>query len=147
MFNILLPLVLSVSNPQIDTVYNSSNISEIDGRDVRFGVTETVEELILDENISGGDQIYSVEILSIESPQEMLNVAGTQWLKKNYVVKTAIIHNGKYYYGEGKRKTLLFAMFLNVEGGEVPLNRKAFSKALQESLENAVDVLSSEVDI
>jgi hypothetical protein len=25
-------------------------------------------------------------------------------------------------------------MFLNVENGEVPLNRKAFSKALQESL-------------
>ena len=147
MLSILLPIVLSVSNPQIDTVYNSSSINEIDGRDVRFGVVETVEELIIDEGLNQENQVYSVEILSIESPQELINIAGTQWLKKSYVVKTAIIHNGEYYYGEGKRKTVLFAMFLDVEGGEVPLNRKAFSKALQESLQEAVHVLSEETDI
>lgn len=147
MLSILLPIVLSVSNPQIDTVYNSSSINEIDGRDVRFGVVETVEELIINEGLNQENQVYSVEILSIESPQELINIAGTQWLKKSYVVKTAIIHNGEYYYGEGKRKTVLFAMFLDVEGGEVPLNRKAFSKALQESLQEAVHVLSEETDI
>lgn len=147
MLNVLLPLVFAVSNPQIDTVYNSSDISEIDGRDVRFGVVETVEELILDEGLEPQNQTYSVEILLIESPQEMINIAGTQWLKKSYVVKTAIIHDGVYYYGEGKRKTMLFAMFLDVEGGEVPLNRKAFSKALQSSLEDAVNELSKKLDI
>lgn len=147
MLNILLPIILSVSNPQIDTVYNSSTVAEIDGRDVRFGVVETVEELILDEGLDQENQVYSVEILSIESPQELINIAGTQWLKKSYIVKTAIIHNGKYYYGAGKRKTMLFAMFLDVEGNEVPLNRKAFSKALQESLEECVDELVNELDI
>lgn len=147
MLSILLPVVLSVSNPQVDTVYNSSSVPEIDGRDVRFGVVETVEELIIDEGLNQENQVYSVEILSIESPQELINIAGTQWLKKSYVVKTAIIHNGEYYYGEGKRKTVLFAMFLDVEGGEVPLNRKAFSKALQESLQEAVRVLSVKTDI
>jgi hypothetical protein len=138
MLAILLPIALAVTNPKIDTVYNSSKINQIDGRDVRFGVSETVEELILDANVKHENAVYSVEIVSIESPQEMLNIAGTQWLKKNYVVKVALIHDGKYFYGEGKRKTTLFAMFLDVEGGEVPLNRKAFSKALQTALENAV---------
>jgi hypothetical protein len=33
-------------------------------------------------------------------------------------------------------------VFLDVEGGEVPLNRKAFSKALQTALENAVKEMS-----
>ena len=138
MLAILLPIALAVTNPKIDTVYNSSKINQIDGRDVRFGVSETAEELILDANLKHENAVYSVEIVSIESPQEMLNIAGTQWLKKNYVVKVALIHDGKYFYGEGKRKTTLFAMFLDVEGGEVPLNRKAFSKALQTALENAV---------
>ena len=32
-------------------------------------------------------------------------------------------------------------MFLNVEGGEVPLNKKAFSKALQTSLKNSTKQL------
>ena len=142
MLAILLPIALAVTNPKIDTVYNSSKINQIDGRDVRFGVSETVEELILDANVKHENAVYSVEIVSIESPQEMLNIAGTQWLKKNYVVKVALIHDGKYFYGEGKRKTTLFAMFLDVEGGEVPLNRKAFSKALQTALENAVKEMS-----
>lgn len=145
MLNILLPIFLftfNPINPQIDTVYNSSQVSEIDGRDVRFGVKETVEELLLDAGINLENSIYSIDIVLIESPQEMLNIAGTQWLKKNYVVKTAIIYENLYYYGEGERKTMLFAMFLNVEDGEVPLNRKAFSKALQESLENAVNELA-----
>jgi hypothetical protein len=142
MLAILLPIALAVTNPKIDTVYNSSKINQIDGRDVRFGVSETAEELILDANVKHENAVYSVEIVSIESPQEMLNIAGTQWLKKNYVVKVALIHDGKYFYGEGKRKTTLFAMFLDVEGGEVPLNRKAFSKALQTALEEAVEEMT-----
>jgi hypothetical protein len=142
MLAILLPIALAVTNPKIDTVYNSSKINQIDGRDVRFGVSETAEELILDANVKHENAVYSVEIVSIESPQEMLNIAGTQWLKKNYVVKVALIHDGKYFYGEGKRKTTLFAMFLDVEGGEVPLNRKAFSKALQTALEKAVEEMT-----
>ena len=133
---------MAASAPKIDTVYNSSNIKEIDGRDVRFGVVETVEELILDANLNHESAVYSVEIVSIESPQEMLNIAGTQWLKKNYVVKVAIIHDGKYYYGQEIRKTTLFAMFLDVEGGEVPLNRKAFSKALESALKKSVAELA-----
>jgi hypothetical protein len=142
MLAILLPLIMATSTPKIDTVYNSSKIKEIDGRDVRFGVVETIEELILDANLNHESAVYSVEIVSIESPQEMLNIAGTQWLKKNYVVKVAIIHDGKYYYGQGVRKTTLFAMFLDVEGGEVPLNRKAFSKALESALKKSVTELA-----
>ena len=66
---------------------------------------------------------------------------GIQWLKKDYVVETEIIKDGKTYKGIGIKKTFVFAMFLNVEGGEVPLNKKAFSKALQSSLNNASESL------
>ena len=45
------------------------------------------------------------------------------------------------YNGNAKRKTLLFAAALDVENNEVPLNRKAFSKALQRSLEDALKTL------
>jgi len=138
MLNILLPIALSLSNPQIDTVYNNSNVVEIDGRDIRFGVEETVEEYLIDANLDD-DKTYSIEIVTVESPQEVLNIAGTKWLRKDYIVKTAIIVDGEYYYGTGKRKTTVFAMFLDVEGNEVPLNRKAFSKALQSSLKESVN--------
>jgi hypothetical protein len=35
------------------------------------------------------------------------------------------------------RRTYIFAALLDVENNEVPLNRKAFSKALQSSLKDA----------
>jgi len=134
MLAILLPLALTFTNPTVDTVYNTSKVQQIDGRDVTFGVKETVEELALDKGIEGH---ITVEITKIESPQQMLNIAGLQWLRKNYEVEVLITINGKEHNGQAVRKTFLFAAFLDVEGGEVPLNRKAFSKALQRALENA----------
>jgi hypothetical protein len=134
MLTILLPLALALSTPKVDTVYNTSKIQQIDGRDVTFGVKETVEELALDKNIEGN---ITVEITKIESPQQMLNIVGMQWLKKDYIVEVKVTIDDKSYNGEAIRKTFLFAALLNVEGGEVPLNRKSFSKSLQHALEDA----------
>ena len=117
----------------VDTIYNTSKIQQIDGRDVTFGVKETVEE-----NIS---KHIVVEITKIESPQQMINIVGMQWLKKNYEVEVLVTIEGDRYTGKAVRKTFLFAALLNVEGGEVPLNRKSFSKALQKSLEDAFNNL------
>ena len=134
MLAILLPLALTFTTPKVDTVYNTSKIQQIDGRNVTFGVKETVEEIALDKNIE--DNII-VEITKIESPQQMINIVGMQWLKKNYEVEVFVTIDGNRYVGKAIRKTFLFAAFLNVEGNEVPLNRKAFSKTLQRSLEDA----------
>lgn len=130
MLAILLPLVLATSNPTVD-VYNNSQIQEIDGRDVIFGVKETVEEIAIDKGIEGH---IIVEITKIESPHQAINIMGLQWLKKNYEVEVLLKINGKEYKGKSIKKTFLFAALLDVEGGEVPLNRKAFSKALQHAL-------------
>jgi len=138
MLNILLPLFLTFTNPQVDTVYNTSKIQKIGERDVTFGVKETVEEIALDKKVEGH---ITVEISNIESPQQMLNIVGMQWLKKDYIVDVKVTIDGKIYEGKAMRKTFLFAAFLNVEGGEVPLNTKSFSKALQKSLEDAFNNL------
>ena len=61
---------------------------------------------------------------------------GIQWLRKDYIVKTSVCIGSGCFEGVGERRTFVFAMFLNVENNEVPLNRKAFSKALQTSLKN-----------
>ena len=134
---ILLPLALLTAQPQEVTVTNNSNVVSIDGRDITFGVKETVEELALEAGINYETQYVEVSIEEVESPQQMLNVVGLQWLRKDYVVKVKIKVDGQEYFGYGKRKTLLFAALLDVEGGEVPLNRKAFSKALQSALKDA----------
>ena len=139
MISLLLAATLATS--QIDTVINSTPVQTIEDRDVRFGVKETVEELLYDKGINPLASHITVEIVKIESPQQKLNIVGMQWLRKNYIVEVKITIEGKEYAGDAKRKTLLFAALLDVENNEVPLNRKAFSKALQRSLEDALKTL------
>jgi len=139
MLSLLLAATLATTS--IDTVINSTLIQTIEDRDVRFGVKETVEELLYDKGINPLVSRTTIEITKIESPQQKLNIVGMQWLRKNYIVEVKITIDGKEYIGDAKRKTLLFAALLNVENNEVPLNRKAFSKALQRSLEDALKTL------
>ena len=141
MLNLLTPILLLLS-PSDTTkinvqVTNIQHIQTIGGRDVTFGVKETVEELLIEKGYTPNDSLgmpVQVSIDSIYSPQQIVNIMGLQWLKKDYFVETSICIGNSCFKSVGVRKTFIFAAFLNVENNEVPLNRKAFSKALQESL-------------
>ena len=146
MLNILLPILFALT-PKDSTfvkvhVENATSIQYIEKRDVTFGVKETVEELLANEGYWPVDSNATfdarVSIDSIYSPQRILNIAGLKWLRKDYVIETSICIASGCYKASGKRSTFIFAMFLNVENDEVPLNRKAFSKALEASLRENV---------
>ena len=143
LLEIITPIIMSLSGPgctYVATPVNQTKIQTVSGRDIIFGVKEEVEEILSNKGITicdSGDVKVDVTITKIESPQEIVNIMGIQWLKKDYIVETEIIKEGTSYKGIGIKKTFVFAMFLNVEGGEVPLNKKAFSKALQTSLKSA----------
>jgi hypothetical protein len=119
-------------------VNNHTQIEKVGDRNVLFGVKENVEELLIEDGYTpiGSGQGFDVQVSidSIYSPQQMINIIGLQWLRKDYIVETTICIGSGCFKGKGERKTFIFAMFLDVEKGEVPLNRKAFSKALQEAL-------------
>jgi hypothetical protein len=143
MLSIIAPILLALAPGKDSTfvkvnVVNAQRIETIGGRNVTFGVKEEVEELLINKGYTPVDSGVAfdvqVSIDSIYSPQEILNIMGVQWLKKDYIVETSICIGSGCFKAVGERKTFVFAMFLNVENNEVPLNRKAFSKALQESL-------------
>lgn len=126
-------------NPINVHVENHSSIKKIETRDVIFGVKETVEEILseqgynpVDDTIEGMDVWVSID--SIYSPQQILNIVGMKWLRKDYVVETSICIGSSCFKGKGERSTFIFAAFLDVENNEIPLNRKSFSKALESSL-------------
>jgi hypothetical protein len=134
---------MSLSGPgctYVATPVNQTKIQTIGDRNIIFGIKEEVEEILTNKGIvvcDSGNVKVEIFINKIESPQEIVNIMGVQWLKKDYIIETEIVKEGTSYKGIGVKKTFVFAMFLNVEGGEVPLNKKAFSKALQTSLKSA----------
>ena len=149
MLNILAPILLALApvEPTLVkvNVTNAQHIQTIGGRDVTFGVKENVEELLIEKGYTTVDSGVAfdvqVSIDSIYSPQQLLNIVGLQWLRKDYIVETTICIGSGCFKGKGERRTFIFAMFLNVENGEVPLNKKAFSKSLQEALKNTTKQL------
>lgn len=149
MLNILAPILLALTpvEPTLVkvNVTNAQHIQTIGGRDVTFGVKENVEELLIEKGYTPVDSgvVFDVKVSidSIYSPQQLLNIVGIQWLRKDYIVETTICLGSGCFNGKGERRTFIFAMFLNVENGEVPLNKKAFSKSLQEALKNTTKQL------
>lgn len=120
-------------------VSNNTSIQKIETRDVTFGVKETVEEILSNQGYNPvADTVDGMDVWvcidSIYSPQQILNVFGMKWLRKDYVVETSICIRSGCFNGKGERRTFIFAAFLDVENNEVPLNRKSFSKALEASL-------------
>jgi len=144
MLSILLSILFIFdSTPVKINVSNNSNIKKIESRDVIFGVKENVEELLIEKGYSLVDDTAEgmdvwVNIDSIYSPQQILNIFGIKWLRKDYVVETSICIGSSCFKGKSIRKTYIFAAFLDVENNEVPLNRKSFSKALEASLKETV---------
>ncbi len=124
----------------IDNVSNSTRIEKVDGRDLTFGVKEEVEEILSNEGYFITDSTgfaVQVSITKLESPQQILNIVGLKWLRKDYIVETEICIGSGCFVGSSMRRTFIFAALLDVQNNEVPLNRKAFSKALQSSLKDA----------
>ena len=124
----------------IGNVSNSTKIEKIDGRDLTFGVKEEVEEILNNQGYFITDSTgfaVQVSITKLESPQQILNIIGLKWLRKDYIVETEICMGSGCFTGSSMRRTFIFAALLDVQNNEVPLNRKSFSKALQSSLKDA----------
>ena len=145
MLNLLIPMMLAIqpadtTKIHVETVYNTTKIEKIDGRDLTFGVKEEVEEILSNQGYFITDSTGSavqVSVTKLESPQQILNIVGLKWLRKDYIVETEICIGSGCFTGSSMRRTFIFAALLDVQNNEVPLNRKSFSKALQSSLKDA----------
>jgi hypothetical protein len=145
MLNILIPMMLAIQPADTTKIYignvsNSTKIEKIDGRDLTFGVKEEVEEILNNQGYFITDSTgfaVQVSITKLESPQQVLNIVGLKWLRKDYIVETEICMGSGCFTGSSMRRTFIFAALLDVQNNEVPLNRKSFSKALQSSLKDA----------
>ena len=145
MLNLLIPMMLAIQPADTTKIYignvsNSTKIEKIDGRDLTFGVKEEVEEILNNQCYFITDSTgfaVQVSITKLESPQQILNIVGLKWLRKDYIVETEICMGSGCFTGSSMRRTFIFAALLDVQNNEVPLNRKSFSKALQSSLKDA----------
>lgn len=131
---------LSAQCYKVDTVTTIASVTEIGGRPIIFGAQTTLEEIASTKyQLCNEGSPITGEIKSIAMPEELLNIVGLQFLKRDYIVITEIKVNGVTVLGEAKKTVYVNAMFVSVEG--IPHNRKAYSKALEKSFKNGFEML------
>jgi hypothetical protein len=131
---------LSAQCYKVDTVTSIASVTEIGGRPIIFGAQTTLEEIASSKyQLCNEGSPISGEIKSIAMPEQLLNIVGLQFLKREYIVITQINVNGTVVTGEAKKIIYVNAMFVSVEG--IPHNRKAYSKALEKSFKNGFENL------
>jgi hypothetical protein len=131
---------LSAQCYKVDTVINTSSIKYLLDRPVEFGAKATLEELISDKySLCDSGNIITGEIVSIAMPEQLVNIIGLQFLKRQYVITSTVTINGKTYTGNSTKTMFVNAMFVEVSG--IPHNKKVFYKTMQESLKNAVNYM------
>ena len=131
---------LSAQCYKIDTVTSIASVTEIGGRPVIFGAQTTLEEIASSKyQLCNDGSPISGTIKSIAMPEQLVNIVGMQFLKREYIVSTEINVNGILLQGEAKKVVYVNAMFVSVEG--IPHNRKAYSKALEKSFKNGFESL------
>jgi hypothetical protein len=123
---------------KVDTVTNTSAVQSIANKPLLFGIKVTLEELISKHyELSDTGKIITADINSVEMPEELINIIGLQFLKREYIVKCKVNFAGKELIGEAKQTIFVNAMFVQVT--EIPHNKKAISKAIQKALEKAIN--------
>jgi hypothetical protein len=131
---------LSAQCYKVDTVTTIASVTEIGGRPIIFGAQTTLEEIASTKyQLCNEGSPITGEIKSIAMPEQLLNIVGLQFLKREYIVITEINVNGTVVIGEAKKIVYVNAMFVSVEG--IPHNRKAYSKALERSFKNGFEKL------
>ena len=131
---------LSAQCYKVDTVTSIATVTEIGGRPIIFGAQTTLEEIASSKyQLCNEGSPISGKIKSIAMPEQLVNIVGLQFLKREYIVSTEINVNGILLQGEASKVIYVNAMFISVEG--IPHNRKAYSKALEKSFKNGFESL------
>ena len=125
---------------KIDTLRNHTDMKELAGRPVEFGIIPTAEGLIADKYALCDTGIGIALALNVVTvPQRLINIAGLQFLRQQYIVNMSITANNITHYSRNIKTIYVNAMFLTVE--QIPHNRKAYSKAVEKCLIELVNKL------
>lgn len=142
---ILTGIILMSINLQAQNCYtvkeinNNTQNEALSSKKYIFGVKQMTEELISEKyTICTDGSPVNVNILSIEAPTVGINIGPFMIRKKETIVKTEIIINGKSYIGEGSAKLSVKATFAELKDENLPFEKSVFASAIKKSLQDGI---------
>lgn len=143
---ILIGIILMSINLQAQNCYtvkeinNNTQNEALSSKKYIFGVKQMTEELLGEKySICLDGSPVNVNILSIEAPTVGINIGPFMIRKKETIVKTEIIINGKSYIGEGSAKLSVKATFAELKDENLPFEKSVFASAIKKSLQDGIN--------
>jgi hypothetical protein len=124
----------------VKEIKNNTQNEALSSKKYIFGVKQMTEELLGEKYsicLDGGP--VNVNILSIEAPTVGINIGPFMIRKKETIVKTEIIINGKSYIGEGSAKLSVKATFAELKDENLPFEKSVFASAIKKSLQDGIN--------
>jgi len=137
-FILLLPLIGFGQCVQIDSVYSTSEIKQLENRNVLFGIKTITEEILQDKgyNLCSGESV-SINVSYIGVPENTFRIGGFAISNKITEVRVTVSIGTQLYSGQGRYKTQARSMLLELDNG-VPFQQTTLSSAIKMALIDAL---------
>lgn len=131
LFLIFLPFLGMGQCVQVDSVYSTAEIKQLESRSVIFGIKTMTEEILQEKgyDLCNGESV-NVNVTYIGVPENTFRIAGFAISNKITEVKVTISIGQNLFSGSGKYKTQAKSMLLELDNG-VPFQQTTLSSALK----------------
>ena len=138
LFLLFLPFFGFTQCVQIDSVYSTAEIKQVENRDVLFGIKIITEDLLQDKGYSlcPGESV-TINLSYIGVPENTFRIAGFAISNKITEVRVTMSIGSSMYSGSGQYKTQAKAMLLELENG-VPFQQTTLSSAIKIALQESL---------
>lgn len=134
----LMPFIGMSQCVQIDSVYSTAEVKQLENRNVLFGIKAITEDLLQEKGYSlcAGETV-TVNVTYIGVPENTFRIGGFAISNKITEVRVTVSIGGNMYSGSGRYKTQAKSMLLELDNG-VPFQQTTLSTALKMALSQAL---------
>lgn len=123
---------------QVDSVYSTAEVKQLENRNVLFGIKAITEDLLQEKGYSlcAGETV-TINVTYIGVPENTFRIGGFAISNKITEVRVTVSIGGNMYAGSGKYKTQAKSMLLELDNG-VPFQQTTLSTALKIAIQEAL---------
>jgi hypothetical protein len=136
---LILPLLSLGQCVHVDSVYSTSEVKQMENRNVLFGVKQITEDLLQNKgyDLCVTGLPVTINITYIGVPENTFRIAGFALSNKITEVRVDITVGKEVYHGAGEYKSTASTMMLELDNG-VPFQQTTLSSALKIALKDAL---------
>ena len=120
----------------VKAVTTTVEMEEISQRRITFGIKQMMEDVISDKyDLCLDGKPVEVKVTSIEAPTTGISIGPWTKTSKKTIIKMLIFVDGKKIEIEGKAKSTVKSIFIDMNNDMLPFSKTTFASAVKKAIE------------